>query len=72
MAHVIVTFPTSRFVYIDGEQNGRTNKSLSVDAGSHVFDLGPLKNYEPESQIVVVSGGTVLVPQEIVFTKIDP
>ena len=72
MAHVIVTFPTSRFVYIDGEQNGRTNKSLRVDAGSHVFDLGPLKNYEPESQIVVVSGGTVLVPQEIVFTKIDP
>jgi len=72
MAYVIVTFPTSRFVYIDGEQNGRTNKSLRVDAGSHVFDLGPLKNYEPESQIVVVSGGTVLVPQEIVFTKIDP
>lgn len=72
MAHVIVSFPTSRFVYIDGEKNGRTNKTLRVDAGSHVFDLGPFKNYEPESQIVVVSGGTVLVPQEIVFTKIDP
>jgi len=69
MAYVIVTFPTDRFVYIDDEQNGRTNDSLRVDAGSHLFDLGPLKNYEPESQIVVVSGTTVLAPQEIVFTK---
>ena len=72
MEYVIVTFPTDRFVYIDNKQNGRTNKSVRVDAGSHLFDLGPLKNYEPESQIVVVSGTTVLDPQEIVFTKIVP
>ncbi len=72
MEFVIVTFPTSRSVYINGEKNGRTNESLRVGAGSQSFDLGPLKNYEPESQIVVVSGGTVLVPQEIVFTKINP
>ena len=72
MEYVIVTFPTDRFIYIDGEQNGRTNNSLRVDAGSHSFDLGPLKNYEPEMQTVVVSGTTVLDPQEIVFTKIDP
>ena len=72
MEYVIVTFPTDRFVYIDSKQNGRTNKSLRVDAGSHLFDLGSLKNYEPESQIVVVSGGTILDPQEIVFTKKGP
>ena len=69
MEFVIISFPTDRIAYIDGEQNGRTNKSLRVDSGSHVFDLGPLKNYEPESQIVVVSGTTVLDPQEIAFTK---
>ena len=72
MEHVIVTFPTDRFVYIDDKQNGRTNKSLRVDAGSHLFDLGPLKNYEPESQIVAISGTTVLDPKEIAFTKIAP
>jgi hypothetical protein len=72
MEYVVVSFPTDRFVYIDGEKNGRTNKSLRVDAGSHEFDLGPLKNYEPESQVVVVSGATVLDPQEIAFTKTDP
>ena len=72
MEFVVISFPTERFVYIDGKQNGRTNKSVRVDAGSHLFDLGSLKNYEPESQIVVVSGTTVLDPKEIVFTKIDP
>jgi hypothetical protein len=72
MEYVVVSFPTDRIVYIDGEQNGRTNKSLRVDAGSHEFDLGPFKNYEPESQVVVVSGTTVLDPQEIAFTKTGP
>ena len=72
MEYVVVSFPTDRIVYIDGEQNGRTNNSLRVDAGSHLFDLGAVKNYEPESQIVIVSGTTVLDPQEIVFTKIGP
>lgn len=72
MEYVIVTFPTDRFVYINDKQNGRTNKSLRVDAGSHLFHLGSLKNYEPESQVVVVSGTTVLDPREIVFTKKSP
>jgi hypothetical protein len=42
LEYVIVAFPTDRIVYIDGEKNGNTNKVLRVDAGSHVFDLGPL------------------------------
>jgi len=72
MEHVVVVFPTDRTVYIDGDKNGRTNKSLRVDAGSHDFDLGSLKNYEPESQTVVVENTTVLEPLEIVFEKKDP
>ena len=72
MEFVVISFPTDRFVYIDGKQNGRTNNSMRVDAGSHLFDLGSLNNYEPESQIVVVSGSTILDPQEIVFTKKGP
>jgi len=72
MEHIIVSFPTNRIVYIDGEKNGQTNDSLRVDAGSHLFDLGPLKNYEPGSQIVTISGTNILDPQTIVFTKIVP
>lgn len=69
MEFVIVTYPTSRFVYIDGEKGGRTNEVLRVEAGTHEFDLGNLKNYEPESQEVEVKGTTVLKPMEIVFSK---
>lgn len=71
MEHVIVTFPTSRNVFIDGEKNGRTNESLRVDAGTHIFDLGSRKNYNPGSRKVAVSGTTVLKPKKIAFTKIE-
>lgn len=69
MEYVIVSFPTNRFVYIDGEKGGNTNDVLHVEAGTHKFDLGSRKNYEPESQEVEVEGTTVLVPLKVVFTR---
>lgn len=71
MEYVKVTYPTNRFVYIDGEKSGTTNDVLRVEAGRHQFDLGNLKNYDPESQEVEVEGTTVLQPLEIVFSKKD-
>ncbi len=67
--YVKVTYPTNRFVYIDGEKSGNTNEVLRIDAGTHVFDLGKTANYEPASREVVVDGTTVLVPMVIAFTK---
>jgi hypothetical protein len=69
MEFVKVTFPTNRFVYIDGEQGGSTNDVLRLEAGTHEFDLGNLKNYEPPSQTVEVEGTTVLDPMVIAFAK---
>ena len=69
MEYVKVTFPTARFVYIDGEQGGRTNEVLRIEAGTHQFDLGPLANYEPASQALVVEASTVLVPVVIAFSR---
>ena len=71
MEYVKVTYPTNRFVYIDGEKGGITNDVLRVEAGMHQFDLGNLKNYNPDSQNVDVEGTTVLQPIEIVFSKKD-
>lgn len=71
MDFVIVTFPTNRFVYIDGEQNGRTNDVLRVDAGTHIFDLGSLANYRPSSRKVMVKDTTVLEPLQIEFFRKD-
>ncbi len=71
MENVIVKFPTNRFVYINDERNGKTNEVLRVEAGTHKFDLGPLKNYTPDSRTVAVSGTSVLEPMKIVFSKKD-
>ena len=69
MEYVKITYPTSRFVYIDGENGGRTNEVLRIDTGTHEFDLGNLPNYEPASQEIAVEGTTPLAPMVIAFTK---
>jgi len=69
MEFVTVSFPTSRFVYIDGEQGGRTNEVLRIEAGTHQFDLGPLANYAPASLELAVEGTTVLAPLVVVFAR---
>lgn len=66
---VVVTYPTDRLVYIDGEQCGTTNSVLNVDCGTHIFTLGPYSNYTPESQEIMVDGTSVFEPLEIVFSK---
>lgn len=69
MEYVRVTYPTGRLVYIDGEKSGLTNEVLRIDAGTHLFDLGNLANYEPASQEIAVEGTTVLVPMVVAFTR---
>ena len=69
MEYVRVTYTTNRSVYIDGEKSGYTNDVLRIEAGTHVFDLGNLANYEPASQKVEVEGTTVLAPMVVAFTK---
>ncbi len=71
MEYARVKFPTDRFVYIDDERNGQTNDVLRVDAGTHIFDLGPLANYRPASRKVTVRNTTVLEPLEIEFFRKD-
>lgn len=71
MEYVIVTFPTDRLVYIDDEKNGSTNEVLRVDAGTHVFDLGPFANYRPASRKVTLEDTTHIEPHVIAFYRLD-
>ena len=48
MEYVEVRFPNVRQVSIDGNVSGETNKILRVGAGTHVFDLGSPKDYQPK------------------------
>lgn len=71
MEYVKVIYPTRRMVYIDGEQNGYTNQVLRVGAGTHVFELGRMRNFEPSFCRVTINNTTVLEPLEIVFRPKD-
>lgn len=68
---ITVIYPTDRLAYIDGEKCGYTNSVLCVDAGTHIFSLGPFTNYTPESQEITVANTTALEPLEIIFAKKD-
>lgn len=72
MEYVIVTFPTDRLVYIDGEPSGRTNQVQRLDAGTHVFALGNLDNFRPTARKVLVQDTSVLEPLEVPFYRRDP
>ena len=71
MEYVKVTYPTRRLVYIDEEENGYTNEVLRVEAGTHVFELGNLANFRPDSRKVTVEDTTVLEPLEVKFFRKD-
>ncbi len=67
MEYVIVKYPGSRDVFINGKKNGRTNESLRVDTGTSIFDLGEPGDYRPASREIEVADTTVLEPMEIEF-----
>lgn len=70
MEHVIVKFTQDRAVFIDGEENGRTNEILRIGTGIHVFSLGEPNNYAPEEIEQVVDDTSAINPLEIVFQEV--
>jgi len=47
MEYVVVSYPTTRKVRIDGQDAGFTNDTLMVETGNHLFDLGDPRDYQP-------------------------
>jgi hypothetical protein len=68
MEYVEVKFSGSRPVYIDGAQSGSTNKILRVGSGTHAFDLGQPKDYQPAEVVIRVKDTSALSPLVIEFT----
>jgi hypothetical protein len=69
MEYVIVTYPTQRSVYVDGELMGDTNEVLRMDSGTHRFDLGSPADCEPIFFEVAVKETSALLPMKIVFIE---
>lgn len=65
--YVWVQYDTTRDVYVDGTLCGRTNTLMTVQTGSHTFDLGKPITYAPASVTILVYGTTPLAPQQVKF-----
>lgn len=65
MEYLIVHFPRSRRVRVDGDFNGRTEDLLELEAGSHDVSLGPPENFMPKRRRVILKGTSELEPREI-------
>jgi hypothetical protein len=70
MEHVTVTYPEERTVFIDGEEGGLTNETLTVEEGTHTFSLGKPFDYVPRAITLPVVGTTSVKPLEVTFAKI--
>jgi hypothetical protein len=49
MEFVVVSYPASRDVRVDGQISGKTNVTIRVQRGHHTFDLGEPLDYQPAS-----------------------
>lgn len=65
---VFVEYSKERDVYVDGTRLGTTNQLMTVETGSHTFDLGTPATYLPKSVTKLVYGTSPLTPLVISFT----
>ena len=70
LQYVRVNFTEKRAVLINGKVNGETNSILLVDEATYRFSLGGLKNFQPASTMVQVTGTTSIDPLEINFSLV--
>jgi hypothetical protein len=69
MEHLLVIFPVSRTVLIDGEESGMTNTVLRVEEGTHTMGLGEPRDYKPLSRTVIIKGTSPIKPRKVTFVK---
>jgi hypothetical protein len=62
MEYVVISYPITRKVRIDGQDAGFTNETLMVETGNHIFDLGIPRDYKPQSVTQIVQSTTSIGP----------
>ncbi len=68
---VLVEFDgDDRGVLLDDRLNGRTNKAISTNTGTHKFSLVGEPDFTPSSQEHLVENTTVRKPFVVTFKKI--
>ncbi|MCG3180142.1 MAG: hypothetical protein BIFFINMI_02497 [Phycisphaerae bacterium] len=68
--YVIVHYPDSRSVYVDGREHALTNRVILISPGHYEFSLGSPDDYRPKTVVADVRGTSRTAPKEIVFEKL--
>lgn len=71
MEYLIVHFPRSRRVKVDGEFNRRTEELIELEAGTHTITLGPPPNFTPSDRRIVLKDTSPLSPREVTFELVE-
>jgi hypothetical protein len=71
MEHILVNFPVSRTVLIDGEESGKTNSVLRVEEGMHTFSLDGPHDYMPVSRTVNIKDTSPIKSGEVTTFKLS-
>ena len=69
MEHVIVKYPDTRKVFIDGNECGSTNVVLLVESGTHRFRLDAPRDYKPRQRTRSISETSAANPLEVTFER---
>jgi hypothetical protein len=72
MEYLIVRFPESRGVRIDGAPQGRTDVLLELEAGVHDVTLDPPPNFSPPQRRVQLRDTAAVAPTEVTFQLVAP
>lgn len=67
MEYLVVHFPRSRRVNVDGEYHGRTEELIELEAGTHTVTLDPPPDFRPPELTVVLQDTSPLTPSEATF-----
>ncbi len=72
MEYLIVLFPETRGVKVDGAIQGKTNVVLQLEAGDHDVTLDLPRDFSPTGQHVVLQNTAPLHPCRITFHRLPP
>ena len=69
MEYLVVLFPRSRRVKINGEFQGRTGELIELEGGKYTVSLGPPSTFRPASRTVDLHNTSALAPMTIRFEE---